>query len=215
MLKQRLLASAIALVSIATLPLACSAQDGPLRYHEGQHYKAVPQPESLGDADTVQVAEVFWYGCSPCNHFDPVIHKWEQDLPADVEFIRIPTSLGRKQALDHSRAYYTAEALGVLDKVHPALFQAIHKDGKSLYSKDQIAEVFEEQGVDREKFDATFNSFAVENKVRRAEKLVRQFGITGVPALVINGQYTTSGRYAGGFEDMLKVTDFLIVKERN
>ena len=99
--------------------------------------------------------------------------------------------------------------------MHPALFQAIHKDGKSLYSKDQIAEVFEEQGVDREKFDATFNSFAVENKVRRAEKLVRQFGITGVPALVINGQYTTSGRYAGGFEDMLKVTDFLIVKERN
>ncbi|WP_348673158.1 thiol:disulfide interchange protein DsbA/DsbL [uncultured Abyssibacter sp.] len=214
MLKQRFLASAVALVAIATLPLACSAQDGPLRYHEGQHYKSVPQPEALGDSDTIQVAEVFWYGCNHCYRFDPMVHDWEADLAGDVEFIRVPTSLGRDQALNHSRAYYTAEALDVLDKVHPAIFKAIHQEGKSLYSKEQIAEVFEDQGVDREKFDATFNSFAVENKVRRAEKLVRQFGVTGVPAIVVNGRYMTSGRYAGGFDDMLKVTDFLITKER-
>ena len=215
MLKHRIRAGALALASFALLPLACSAQDGPLRYQENQHYKRVNQAESVSDAGTVQVAEVFWYGCSHCYRFDPIVHRWEADIPADVEFVRIPTSLGRKQALNHSRAYYTAEALDVLDKVHPALFKAIHQDGKSLYSVDQIAEVFEDQGVDRKTFDNTFTSFSVENKVRRAEKLVRQFGVTGVPAIVVDGEYMTSARYAGGFQEMLDVADFLVVKQRD
>lgn len=207
--------SAALIAAAVTAPLACSAQDGPLRYTEGTHYQAVRQaanPETSGD--TVQVAEVFWYGCNHCFRFDPIIEQWKADLGSNVEFVRIPTSLGRNQALNHSRAYYTAEALGVLDQVHTKIFEAIHRDGKTLYSEDQIAELFEDAGVDRERFTKMFNSFTVESRVKRAEQLVRQYGIPSVPSLVIDGQYWTNGRFAGGFEEMLDVADFLAVKQR-
>lgn len=206
--------SAALLAAAVTVPLACSAQDGPLRYAEGTHYKQVRQSADPKTADgAVQVAEVFWYGCNHCYRFDPIVESWKAELGSNVEFVRIPTSLGRNQALNHSRAYYTAEALDVLDVVHPKMFEAIHRDGKTLYSEDQIAEIFADAGVDADKFSKMFNSFTVESRVKRAEQLVRQYGIPSVPSLVIDGQYWTNGRYAGGFEDMLDVADFLVVKQ--
>jgi thiol:disulfide interchange protein DsbA len=113
----------------------------------------------------------------------------------------------------HAKVYYTAEVLGVLDQVHPAMFEAMHVQRRKMNSVDEVKALFAQHGVTSEKFDNALNSFAVDAKVRRATDLTRRYGLEGVPALVINGKYVTDGVMAHGHNGMLQVTDYLISKE--
>lgn len=179
-----------------------------------KHYKSArsefPDPHS----NKPDVIEVFWYGCPHCFEFDPKLNAWLANKPDDVEFRRVPTALGRAVGKLHAKAYYTAELLGVLDPVHHALFEAMHKQHKRLASEKEIESVFVANGVSAEDFRGTFNSFAVESKVSQGENLIRALGIPAVPAMAIDNRFWTSGREGGGFDGMLNVIDFLVEESR-
>ena len=114
----------------------------------------------------------------------------------------------------HAKAYYTAEALGVLDIMHPIIFQAMNVDRKPLASQAEIAALFTANGVSEADFTKAFNSFGVSSQVRQGVAVGKAAQITGTPALMVNGKYQVSGRKAGGQAGMLKVVDYLIEKER-
>jgi thiol:disulfide interchange protein DsbA len=50
--------------------------------------------------------------------------------------------------------------------------------------------------------------------VNQAKARMRGYRTQGTPEMVINGKYRVSSRMSGGFEGMIKVSDFLIAKER-
>jgi thiol:disulfide interchange protein DsbA len=115
-----------------------------------------------------------------------------------------------------AKAYYTLEALGLVDKLHVALFDAIHKQ-KTLNptsEKAAIDWIAKQSGMDHKKVTETFNSFSVNTKVMRAVQVFRASGATGVPALIIDGKYLTSSTMAGGNDEVLKVADYIIANAR-
>ena len=69
-------------------------------------------------------------------------------------------------------------------------------------------------GVEPAKFTEMSNSFGVQTKLRQAKQLAEAYKIDGVPALGVHGRYYTSGSLAGGNEQMLTVTNFLIGRSR-
>ena len=139
---------------------------------------------------------MFWYGCPHCYHLEPLVEEWLASKPDDVEFVRMPAVLGPNWEL-YGKAYYTAELLGVLDKVHPALFDAIHKDKKKIRDEAALQKLFVKQGVSAEDFRNTFSSFAVNVKLNNAKQMTKRYAITGVPTVIINGKYSTSASQAG------------------
>ena len=165
-------------------------------------------------AGKIEVVEMFWYGCPHCYHFEPYIEKWLKTKPDDVVFRRVPAALN-KSWLPHAKAYFTAEKLGILDKIHRPLFDAIHKDRRPIFTEDQLRDFFKEFGVDPDEFTKIYNSDEVETKTKQAFFLARGYRVTGVPSMIINGKYLTSGTLTGSYENMLKVVDNLIKKERN
>ncbi len=203
----------IALIALL-LPLACSAADEPAAtFKLKEHYMPARMPQIDPNPEQTDVVEVFWYGCGHCYKFDPLIENWVKNRkPASVNFTRMPSSLGRPQGLLHSKAYYTAEALGVLDEMHHALFDALHRQRRPLNTPQDIQALFVENGVNPETFNSTFNSFIVDSKVQQAEATIRGLGITSVPTLVVDNTYWTGGPQAGGFSGMLEVVDFLIAR---
>jgi hypothetical protein len=52
-------------------------------------------------------------------------------------------------------------------------------------------------GVDKAKYLEAFNSFGVQTKLKRAQQVATQYKLDSVPALVIDGHYTTSPAVAG------------------
>ena len=203
-----------AFAALTLMTFACSAQDA-TQYERGKQYNTVREASKPADPKRVEVAEFFWYGCPHCYAFDPTVDKWKASKPADVDFVRYPSTLGRNEGRLHARAFYTAEALNVFPKMHAAMFSAIHKQHQPLNSEAQIASLFNrETGVLPDVFTSTFNGFAVDSRARKAEQLAVGYGLTSVPIIVVGGKYTTSAAMAGGFEQAFKVVDFLVAKVR-
>ncbi len=163
--------------------------------------------------DVVEVAEVFWYGCSHCFTFDPIVHNWEKNLPDGVKFIRLPVMWNPTNAI-HARLFYTIEALGKLDELHTAIFNEFHINKRTLTNEAEIMAFVGKYGISAEDFKKTFRSFAVESKLKRAKNLTQRYRVQSVPLLVINGTYLTSGKGIKNFDDMLAVADELIAREQ-
>lgn len=194
------------------LGLAHAAGDAGMSIDEGIEYHKIDPPQPTVTQDKIEVVELFWYGCPHCYHFEPMLQKWLKNKPDNVVFVRIPAIFNPGWAL-HAKAYYTAEALGVLDKLHEPLFDAIHKHHKRLGSEEELQKFFAEYGVSAEDFSNTFHSFVIDAKVRRAADLSKRYHIDGVPSMIVNGKYRTDGTLAHGQPEILKVVDYLINKE--
>lgn len=181
----------------------------------GVEYNNTAQNIQTDNPGKIEVTELFWYGCIHCYQLEPQLHAWVKKLPADVVFKRVP-GLPRPDWAPMAKAYYAMETLGVLDKLHNKLFDAIHKQ-KTLNPTDEAAAinwVTKEGGLDKKKVQSAFNSFSSNTNLNRAAQTFRSSGATGVPALIIDGKYVTSSSMAGGNIQVLKVADALIAKAR-
>jgi thiol:disulfide interchange protein DsbA len=175
-------------------------------------YETVATPQATQNPAKIEVIEFFWYGCPHCYDFEPLLNKWKEKLPKNVEFIRQPAAFN-DQWTKHAKAYYTAEALGVVDKIHADFFDAIQVKKEQLETEEQLAKFFVAHGVKEADFHEAYNSFPVDAKLRQAPSMAARYGITGVPTIIINGKYKTNGPIAGSHEKMIEVMDTLIKQE--
>ncbi|GAB4350911.1 MAG: thiol:disulfide interchange protein DsbA/DsbL [Gammaproteobacteria bacterium] len=175
-------------------------------------YEEIIPPQSTSDPEKIEVVELFWYRCPHCYRLLPFMERWEKSKPDNVNYVRVPAILRGDWAL-HARAYYVAETLGIVEKIHRPLFDAIHAERRNLNSEKALEAFFVEQGVSAEEFRKAWRSFAVETKVRKARVMTQRYGISGTPAVVINGKYRTDGVMTGNFPNMIRVIDELIARE--
>ena len=180
-------------------------------FKEGEHYVRLPAPVRTTDPHKIEVTEVFWYGCGHCYTFEPQLKRWRRTLPDEVLFVESP-AMWRGNMETHARIFYTAKALGVLNTMHSAVFEAMHINKMKLNRPEQIRALFEKHGVSADDFDKAFNSFRVTSSVNQAKERARSYGITGTPEIVVDGTYRISGRMAGSQTNMLAVAEYLICK---
>ena len=183
-----------------------------LSHAETLGYETLTPPQPTQNQDKIEVIEFFWYGCPHCYTLEPAMEKWLKTKPANVEFIRQPAVFSDLWG-KHAKAYFVAEALGVVDKVHADFFDAIQNKKQKLTSEDQLAKFFVAHGVDETEFRNTYNSFLIDAKLRQAKAMGPRYGITGVPAIIINGKYKTTGPLAKSQENMIEVMNRLIQQE--
>lgn len=181
-------------------------------YEAGKDFIELPFAVKTADPSKVEVAEMFGYPCPHCNSFEPILAAWHKKHN-DVDFQRVPVVFGRSWE-PMARAYYTAELLNAVEQTHQPMFDAIHLHKKRFKSVDDLADYYAELGVDREKFEKTYGSFAVNTKMNQGESKVRGYQVDGVPALVVNGKYRITAAMAGGQKEMLDVVNYLVVKEQ-
>jgi thiol:disulfide interchange protein DsbA len=200
----------------APAPAAAAGPAGPAPI-AGVDYVEIANGQAFQPtAGKIEVAEVFGYTCPHCAHFEPEFQAWKQRQPADVSVIQVPAAFGGYW-LPYARAFFTAEALGVLPQSHDAMFNAIHVQ-RTLpvnpnVTAEQIAPFYAQYGVDAKRFADTFNSFGVDAKINRAKQFAVKAKIEGTPSLVVNGKYTVSVDQQG-FGKMLDTVDWLVARER-
>jgi len=183
------------------------------RFHEGLHYQRIdpPVPFTRGN-DKVEVVEMFFYACPHCYALDPKITKWASERPW-VDFHRVPAIVGPTWA-DQARAFYIAEALGILDKLHDALFKSIHQDGEQYYNEYMVTKILVQLGADPQKVYDLYRSPEITEKVSRARVLTVKYNLRGVPAVAVNGKYVTAPYFVRSQEEMIEVLASLVEKER-
>jgi thiol:disulfide interchange protein DsbA len=194
--------------SLLILLFSCSA----LLKAESVGYETLTPVQPTRNSGKIEIIEFFWYGCPHCYSFEPLLEEWVKKLPKNVEFIRQPAVFSDLWG-KHAKAYFTAEALGVVDKIHADFFDALQNKKQNLETEDQLAKFFVAHGVNETEFHNAYNSFLVDAKTRQASTMAGRYGVTGVPAMIINGKYRTNGPLAGSHEKMIEVMNQLIQKE--
>jgi protein dithiol oxidoreductase (disulfide-forming) len=193
-------------------------------FKEGKHYLRFPAGVLENDVienfrksepARVQVIEFFSYGCSWCYRLESHVQAWEKKKADYVSFHRIPVEF-QPSWIPLTKAYYTAEDLKVLDKIHSPLFEAIHTDKIPNGSEAVLGAFFEQQGVSKEDFSKTFTSFDVDRRQKWANGISQAFKITSIPAIVVQGPegaYLTSLRLAETEKNLFEIVNMLAEKQ--
>lgn len=164
-------------------------------------------------AGKIEVVEFFWYNCQHCNRFEPDLEKWVAKLPKDVHFRRAPVAF-RDDFVPQQRLFYTLEVMGLVERLHKAVFAAIHVQKLPLTSGEQITNWISGLGVNRAEFTKHFESFTVNQKATRATQLHQAYQVGGVPSLGVAGIFYTDGTLAQTMDRALVVVDALVGRVR-
>ena len=189
------------------------------QFKEGQHYKRFPSTAGRwGSADKIEVAEIFMYSCPHCYDLEAFINPWEENKDPGVRFIRIPAIFNQLAAM-HAQLYYTEVFLAEAGKLKdPAafrnmVFEEYHRRNNRLTSETAIQRLFARAGVSEDDFNRTWNSFEVNQALRRARDMAIKYGVSSVPMIVVNGKYTTDAGSAGSYPKLIELIDELTVRE--
>ena len=181
---------------------------------EGKDYVKLGKPASVSaPAGKVEVIEFFWYSCPHCNVFEPQFEAWAKSQPADVVVQRVPVAFNAS-FVPQQKLYFTLEGMNLLPQLHAKVFRTIHVERNLLKTDDAIFEWVGKQGVDLAKFKTVYNSFTVNNQVRKASQLQNEYDVEGVPAMGVAGRYYTDGTKAGNMENVLRVVNALVASSR-
>jgi thiol:disulfide interchange protein DsbA len=153
-------------------------------------YKSITPPQPVAGKG-VEVLEFFNYACSHCYDFEPLLKSWLKTKPKDVEFRYVPAVFNERM-LPLAKTYYALEELGLLDRMHERVYEAIHEKHANLADRSMMMKWIAEQGLDAKKFEATYDSFSVDSKAQRAGQLTRSYRITATPYVAVAGRYLTA-----------------------
>ena len=166
-------------------------------------------------AGKIEVAEMFNYICPACYAFDPNLRSWKAKQPADVNLVYVPAQF-RPDFVPYAKAFFAAQSLGIEEKSHQAVYEAIHVK-HSIPAEGvppdeaKVAAFYTQYGVSAEQFLNTMKSFAVTGQINKANQFMARSKVEGTPTLIVNGKYLVKGR---SWDDMLRIADHLIAKER-
>ncbi|MFA0224441.1 thiol:disulfide interchange protein DsbA/DsbL [Vibrio splendidus] len=179
------------------------------KFNEGEHYKVL----DLEASKKPMVTEFFSFYCPHCNSFEPIIQQLKQQLPKDAKLQKNHVSfMGGNMGLPMSKAYATMIALKVEDKMVPVMFNRIHTMNKPPRDEAELRQIFLDEGVDANKFDAAYNGFAVDSMVRRFDKAFKDSGLSGVPAVVVNNRYLIDAQGINSLDEYFELVNFLLKK---
>ena len=192
------------------LPLAAAAQPAPV---EGTDYVRIEGGRPWAtQPGTIEVVEIFAYACGHCDRFQPLLEQWKRSAGKDVRVQYLPAAYTPDDA--YARGYFALEALGRVAQVHPALFDAIHREGTlpaRNASGGEIVAFLASQGLNAAQVAAAMASPATDAKMNAAREFAIRSGLQGTPTLIINGKYRVQGRT---LQDALRIADGLVAMER-
>ena len=224
-----MLVRTLAILFGLTLAATVQAADVPVPWEAGKHYFVIDPPQrSEGTAGKIEVTEVFSYGCPACNFAHTFIAKIAKGQPANAVMTFVPASFKPNEDWPmFQRAYLAAQALGIADKAHSAMFDAIWKDktlaimnadGRTIKNPlptiEDAAQFYAKFGVKAEDFVATANSFAISTKMKQADAYIRATGVDATPTIIVAGKYRLNYQSAGGdWDKMGALINYLVRKE--
>lgn len=191
---------------ISLLPVLAFAE----QFVAGQDYELISDGQHTAKQQKTTVTEFFSYGCPWCYRIEPALNEWKKQNQSNITFHRVPV-IFHKEWTYYAKAFYTAQLLGISDKMDALLFKTIQTDKKPLTSNQDMIDFFISQGVNKDVADSAFtHSTTIDLNVSEGNSLMGRFRINAVPAIVINGRYKTDLQMAKGEERLFKIMTFLL-----
>jgi thiol:disulfide interchange protein DsbA len=216
-------------ILFALAALALASQVSAASWEAGKHYEVLDQPQRTNVAPgKIEVMEVFSYGCPHCDRFQSTIARLKSSLPPNVQFVFLPASWNKTEGWPlFQRAYLTAQSLGVAERAHSEMFNAVWHTGelsvvdlktqelkRNLPTIEDVAKLYQRvAGVKPADFVNTSKSFGIDMKMRAADAQIMAMKVDGTPALIVNGKYKVLNEAVRSNDELVELVKFLVAKE--
>ena len=177
------------------------------KYYEGIDFKRIYSNNKFKETKKIEVVEFFGLFCPHCRNFSPVIKRWAESLPENVEFRKLHVPF---REISHQRLYFTLKKMGLVDKYLDKLFLDIQDKRMPLKDFLSISVWLEDNGVAIETFEKQWNSDKVKSDMKEASLLMKSFEITGVPQIIVDGEFLTSPAMVGSNRRIIGLLNYLI-----
>jgi thiol:disulfide interchange protein DsbA len=199
---------ALALVALGVLP-ACAGLDGAAA---ADHVRLEPaRPVATGEQ--IEVIEFFSYACPHCYALFPRVKAWVAAKPADVNF-RYQPVIFRDSWEVPARLHFTLLALGEVERLADAVFDAIQLEQLDFGSEPVLFDWAARQGLDRQRVIAAYRSPEVQRQTAQVRRMAQDYQLPGVPALVVDGSYLTTNSLSGSAQGTIAALDRLVALAR-
>ena len=199
-------------------------------FSEGRDYAVLAQPQRTSAAPgKIEVLEVFSYACPACNAYQPTMALLKKSLPAGAQLAYLPAAFNKAEDWPmFQRAYFAAQALGIAERTHQLMFDAVWKTGELATTDSQTGRLKDPQptieqaaqayarwsGVKPADFLAMAHSFTVDGRMRSADEQVMAMQVPGTPCIVVNGRYRLSDDITHGPVDrLIALVQFLVARD--
>ena len=199
-------------IAILSLLLCIGSANVHANIVEGKDYTILSNPHPVSN-NKITVVNFFWYSCQYCAQLRPQIKTWLKNKPTDIYFQEIPAII-HASWIPAAKLFFSIQQINAIDTLHNQAFNAIHQDNINLHEKHALFYWIEKQGQNRDEFVNTYYSIDVQKNIARSTHMTRQYQITGVPAIVVNGKYLTNTEMGGTAENTMIIVDKLIKKVR-
>jgi thiol:disulfide interchange protein DsbA len=218
---------ALYLLALAILLPPPGAHAAP--WSEGTHYALItPAQQTSVPRGKVEVMEVFSYACPACNAFQPIMELLRRGLPANAQLAFLPAAFNPAEDWPmFQRAYFAAQALGIAERTHQAMYDAVWNTGELAVTtpgtnrlKNPLPSIADAArfyarvgGVDAQQFLAMANSFGVDSKIRGAEAQILAMHVDSTPTLIVNGKYRIIRDSVKSNDELIALVKYLVAKE--
>src|SRR2546425_7262211 len=175
----------------------------------GREFQRIEPQRPLAEGGRIEVIEFFYYGCPVCYETQPFLSRWLGTTPDYVAIRRVP-ALSTEAWEPFARLFYTLETLGQVGRLHWPVYDHFHFENAKLNDEKIMVDWVARNGIERQKFVETYGSSGVAAKVAQARKLLKAYDVRGVPTFIVDGEFLTSARLAGGTEQVVQVVDHLV-----
>ena len=212
-------------LTIFTLAASASAAT----WTEGVQYARItPAQQTMVPAGKVEVLEVFSYGCPACNAFQPTMDKLRHALPANAQLAFLPAAFNPSEDWPmFQRAFLAAQALGIAERTHQAMYDAVWKSGElgiivpgSNRLKSPLPSIADAAsfyarvaGTNPQQFLAMANSFGIDSKMRAADAQIVAMHVDSTPTLIVNGKYRVIRDELKNNDELIELVRYLVAKE--
>jgi len=208
------------------LSLNCEAAQ---TWTQGRNYVLLtPAQPTQVPAGKVEVMEVFSYACPACNGFQPVVEQLKRSLPPNAQMVFLPAAFNPSEDWPMlQRAYFAAQSLGIAERTHQGMFDAVWMTGELAVSDpathrlrspqpsiEDAARCYQRMtGVKPEVFLTAAQSFAVDVKIRAANAQIAAMQVPSTPCIVVNGKYRVILDSLSGADDLIDLVRYLVARE--
>jgi protein dithiol oxidoreductase (disulfide-forming) len=196
---------------------------------EGRDYYVIT-PSQAGSVPTgkVEVLEVFSYGCPACKNFQPTLQLLKKSLPPNAQLAFLPAAFNAAEDWPmFQRAYLTAQALGIAERTHQQMYDAVWQTGELATidpvtpqrlkspqpSIEDAARLYARwTGIKAADFLATAHSFGVDMKIRAADAQILAMQVPSTPCIVVAGRYRVSSDVVSSPESLIELVRYLVAR---
>ncbi len=201
------------LFSFVLISATSLAQESSSPYQENLHYQVIKPAYATDENQSVIIYEFFSYKCPHCSNIQPHIKLLRSKLPSYAKIVGVPLGFQSSWKL-FAQAFYTAQTMGVLEKSHIPMFDAVHKQGKKFRTIEDIAHWYaSEFNIDANTFITTANSFMVDSMINKGNNIALKVEALRTPKLVINGKFMPDVSALGGYDALVDLTLQLVEQE--